>query len=92
MVLFMRTLEDEAPEGEVTAYDRRNLGVYADLLHAKRIGTAWEDVAVEILGFEPGFDRDGAWRCWETHLARANWIVGEGLPEAIAAFGAMSPV
>jgi hypothetical protein len=83
----MRTVQDVAPDGEVGAYDRRNLLTYAELIDADECGMSWERGAVEILGFEPGFDLDLAQRCWESHVARARWIVGDGLASAVEAFG-----
>lgn len=86
----MRTLQDIAPTGEPRDYDRSNLLTYAELIDADDCGMSWERGAVEILGFEPGFDLDLAQRCWETHVARARWIVGDGLASAVEAFGQIS--
>lgn len=83
----MRTLLDVAPEGEVSAYDRRNLVTYAELLDAADAGVDWASGAVSILGFDPDCDPETTRRCWETHLVRARWIVGDGLASALEAFG-----
>ena len=83
----MRTLLDIAPTGAASDYDRRNLFTYAELIDADDCGMGWKRGAVEILGFEPGFDLELAQRCWESHVARARWIVGEGLASAVEAFG-----
>ena len=83
----MQTLWDIAPTGDVSDYDRRNLLIYAALIDADDAGMDWARGAAEILGFEPGFDRVLARGCWQTHLARARWIIGEGLASAVVAFG-----
>lgn len=84
----MRKLLNHAPCGEVSAYDRDHLLVYAELLDANASGMGWIEGASLILGIDPSADREAARLCWESHLARARWIVGAGLGEAIVAFGA----
>ncbi len=72
-------VHDQAPgEGAVTAYDAHHFLTYARLLDAEAAGTDWREGAAIIL------DRDverypvAARRCWDSHVARANWIVREG--------------
>jgi hypothetical protein len=86
----MGKLREFAPEGEISAYDQRNLLIYAELLDAEASELSWETGVVAILGFVVPFDREVAQRCWDTHLARARWIVGEGFAGAIDAFGPRS--
>lgn len=84
------TLHSLAPAGEdVLDYDRRNLLTYAELLDAADAGIGWETGSLDILGVDPIADADRARRCWDSHLARARWIVGEGLGAAIEAFGTL---
>lgn len=84
----MITLECVAPvSDDVVDYDRRNLLIYAELLDADDAGLGWREGALDILGIDPVEDPEGARRCWDSHLARARWIVGKGLPLAILAFG-----
>lgn len=79
-------LLDAAPTGDtVTAYDRERLAQYAALLEAADTGQAWRDAASIILGLD--VSDAGAEACWRSHLERARWIVGEGLGQAIEAFG-----
>lgn len=87
----MRTLLDPvAPYAtEILDYDRYNLLVYAELLDADADGVGWEAGAVTVLGLDASSDT--AKLCWDSHLARARWIVNEGLGAAIAAFGKRSP-
>lgn len=83
-------LQSVAPSGEaVLDYDRRNLLTYAELLDAADAGIGWEAGSLDILGIDPVADADRAWRCWDSHLERARWIVGDGLGAAIEAFGTL---
>lgn len=78
-------LKSAAPQGPVTEYDRHQLALYAALLDAEAAGTNWRETAIELMRLDP--DRAGALLCWQSHLDRARWIVGEGLSEAVATFG-----
>lgn len=81
-------LSTVAPSSEmVLDYDRRHLLTYAELLDAETAGIGWQAGSLAILGIDPATDPERARLCWESHLARARWIVGEGLAHAIAAFG-----
>ncbi|MGN6356057.1 MAG: hypothetical protein ACTHLU_01075 [Novosphingobium sp.] len=80
-------LQEVAPSGQVTLYDRQNLAIYADLLDADDAGIGWAEGVKSILGLDASDDGETARRCWESHLARARWIVGEGLGPALLAFG-----
>lgn len=83
-------LQALAPAGEdVLDYDRRNLLTYAELLDAADAGLDWREGSLDILGIDPVADADRARCCWDSHLARARWIVGEGLGAAIEAFGTL---
>lgn len=74
-----------APDGELTDYDLRNLAAFAALLDAAKAGEDWREAASTILGLDVSDARAEA--CWRSHLERARWIVGEGLGQAIEAFG-----
>ena len=80
-------IDDMAPSGGATSYDRCHLMIYAALLDADETGLGWAESATRILGRDVASDREGARLCWESHLARARWIVGEGLASAVEAFG-----
>jgi hypothetical protein len=80
-------LECEAPHGDVVLYDRRHLLIYAELLDADDAGLSWHDGAFGILGIDPIEHPDLAHSAWVSHLARARWIVGDGLQAATEAFG-----
>jgi hypothetical protein len=83
----MPILETIAPSGGATDYDRSHLMTYAELLDAEARGVTWQQGASTILGFDPRADAEAARLCWDSHLARARWIVGEGLASAVEAFG-----
>lgn len=83
-------LEPIAPFGDtVVDYDRRHLLTYAELLDADDAGIGWQAAALDILGIDPCAEPGRAQRCWDSHLARARWIVGDGLGAAIEAFGTL---
>ena len=79
-------LLNEAPTGQVSDYDRMHLAVYAELLDADATGVGWVEGASTLLQMAKDTPGDIARRCWESHLHRARWILGEGLAEAIVAF------
>jgi hypothetical protein len=79
-------LRNVAPSGQLTGYDRQNLPVYAELLDANAAGMGWAEGARLILDLDVAVDSENARKCWESHLARARWIVGEGLGSALQAF------
>lgn len=70
---------DVAPTVEaVTPYDEAHFVAYLRVLDAADEGADWRDVAEIVLGRDPSRDRAGAWRCYETHLARAQWFTHTG--------------
>jgi hypothetical protein len=73
----------------VLDYDRRHLLTYAELLDAAAAGLGWESGSLAILGVDPTDDPEFARCCWDSHLARARWITGDGLAGAIEAFGTL---
>lgn len=79
-------LQNVAPEGPVSSYDRRNLSVYAQLLDAEDSGLDWRSCAEEILGRDPLGDAAATLACWQSHVKRARWIVGGGLAGAVEYF------
>ena len=82
----MSMIEALAPSGdEVVDYDRRNLALYAALLEAADAGRDWRAAASDLMRLD-ATDPD-AEACWRSHLERARWIVGDGMANAVAAFG-----
>ncbi|WP_142847983.1 DNA -binding domain-containing protein [Telmatospirillum sp. J64-1] len=81
---------DEAPTGNnITPYDEQHYVTYLRLLDAKAEGTDWKEVARIVLHRDPVDDEARTLRCWESHLARAQWLSREGyrriLEQAVAA-------
>ncbi len=80
-------IERDAPSGDVVLYDRRHMMTYAELLDADDAGICWRTGSLAILGIDPDADPDFARCAWVSHLARARWIVGDGLQATTKAFG-----
>lgn len=82
-------VEDEAPDGPViTAYDEQHYVTYLRLLDANRDGADWREVARIVLRRDPVAEETRSRHCWETHLARAQWLSKAGyrriLEQAVA--------
>ena len=71
--------DDEPPQtARVSAYDERHLVTYIRLLEAERQGASWQEVAQIIFGIDPVSEAVRAKRMYDTHLARAHWMVASG--------------
>lgn len=73
----------------ILPYDRANILTYArvlDVAEGRDIidGRDWREASIIILGCDPDKDEPAARRCWDAHVARARWIIGEGLPLFLA--------
>lgn len=82
-------VEDEAPGGSsISAYDEEHYVTYLRLLDACRDGADWREVARIVLHRDPVADEARSRRCWESHLARAQWLSSAGyrqiLEQAVA--------
>jgi len=82
-------VEDEAPSGlDITAYDEQHYVTYLRLLDASRDGADWQEVARIVLHRDPIAEEARSRHCWESHLARAQWLSGSGyrriLEQAVA--------
>lgn len=80
-------LRNEAPSGQISEYDRQHLSIYAELLDAEANNMDWVEGVKTVLRLNAEIPPADARQCWESHLARARWIVGEGLGAAITVFG-----
>ena len=83
-------VDDEAPAGDaITTYDERHYVTYLRLLDAKADGADWKEAARIVLHRDPVDDEARTRRCWESHLARAEWLSRAGyrriLEQAVAA-------
>ena len=72
-------VDDEAPTGDtITVYDERHFVTYLRLLDGKAEGADWKEVARIVLHRDPGGEEFRTYRCWQSHLERAQWLSREG--------------
>lgn len=72
-------VEDEAPIcPDITVYDEKHFVTYLRLLDAQTDGADWTEVARIVLHRDPVAEEARSRRCWETHLARAQWMTSQG--------------
>jgi hypothetical protein len=72
-------IADIAPtDAHVTDYDQAHLALFIRLLDAASAGASWRDVAETLLGIDPEHEPERAKRAYETHLARARWMMDQG--------------
>ena len=72
-------VEDEAPTGsDITIYDEEHFVTYLRLLDADKEGADWAEVARIVLHRDPVADEARSRLCWESHLARAQWLSSAG--------------
>jgi len=66
---------DEAPSGPaITTYDEQHYVTYMRLLDASRDKADWTEAARIVLHRDPVTEEARTRRCWESHLARAQWL------------------
>jgi hypothetical protein len=79
---------DRAPSAGVpTPYDYEHLITYLRVLDADADGADWTEVARIVLHINPSRERERAWHCWESHLARAKWMTEHGYRHLIREAG-----
>jgi hypothetical protein len=72
-------LADEAPGADTLSdYDEEHLITYRGLLDAEREGAEWDEAALLVLSIDPIREPARARRVWESHLARAKWLLEHG--------------
>ncbi|WP_312808459.1 DNA -binding domain-containing protein [Agrobacterium cavarae] len=72
-------VEDLAPEEpDVTLYDEAHFVTYLRLLDAETDGADWTEVARIVLRRDPLAETARTRICWESHLARAQWMTKIG--------------
>ena len=70
---------DLAPTGPtLTTYDEEHVVTYIRILDADREGADWREVSRIVLHIDPEQEPDRARRAFDSHLARAKWVVREG--------------
>ncbi|MDA9537732.1 hypothetical protein ACM41_16475 [Bradyrhizobium sp. CCBAU 21362] len=63
---------------ELTSYDKEHAVTYMRLLDAAADKADWREIARIVLGLDPTVAPDRARRTFESHLARAKWLAGQG--------------
>jgi hypothetical protein len=72
-------VDDEAPDSpDITVYDEAHFVTYLRLLDAERDGAHWTEVARIVLHRDPVCEELRTRRCFESHLARAQWMTKRG--------------
>ncbi len=72
-------VDDLAPTGpEITIYDEAHFVTYMRLLDAEADKADWTEVACIVLHRDPIAETDRTRACWESHLARAQWMTKTG--------------
>lgn len=72
-------VDDLAPtEPEITIYDERHFITYLRLLDAETDEADWREVARIVLHRDPATEADRTRNCWESYLARAQWMTRTG--------------
>jgi hypothetical protein len=72
-------VSDLAPSDRIlTAYDEQHLITYLRLLDAEADGADWREVAKIVLHIDAAREHDRARKAWQTHLARAHWMIETG--------------
>jgi hypothetical protein len=72
-------IANEVPEGEaLTPYDEQHLVTYLRLLDAEAEGADCREVARIVLKLDPRSEPERAYRMWQYHLARAQWMIEHG--------------
>jgi hypothetical protein len=73
------SVADQAPTaGTLTSYDEQHLVTYMELLDAEADGADWDEAALLVLRIDPIGEPLRARQAWESHLARAKWILEHG--------------
>lgn len=85
-------VDDIAPTGdEITDYDERRFVTYLRLLDAKAENADWKEVARIVLHRDPVAEELRSYRCWHSHLERAQWLSRVGYKRMLEQAGANNP-
>ncbi|MDO5703793.1 MAG: DUF2285 domain-containing protein [Paracoccus sp. (in: a-proteobacteria)] len=77
-------VEDEAPVSDkITAYDEQHYVTYLRLLDASAEEADWKEVARIVLRRDPDAEELRTYRCWQSHLARAEWMTRKGYKQML---------
>ena len=77
-------VDDLAPmEPDITLYDEAHFVTYLRLLDAETDGADWTEVARIVLHRDPASEESRTRACWESHLARAQWMTEHGYRDLV---------
>ena len=72
-------VDDEAPNcPDITVYNEVRFVSYLRLLDAARDGAHWTEVFRIVLHRDPSCEEPRTRRCFDSHLARAQWMTKRG--------------
>lgn len=85
-------VDDVAPSGNIiTAYDEQHYVTYLRLLDASRDGANWQEIACIVLHRDSVAEEMRTYRCWQSHLERAQWLSREGYRKILEQAAAADP-
>jgi hypothetical protein len=77
-------IAEQAPtEAAITDYDRAHCSIYLRLIDAANAKAPWPQVARIVLGLDPENDIDRAKSIYDSHFARARWMVENGFRDLL---------
>lgn len=80
----VHTIAEQAPtEAWITDYDREHFGVYLRLIDATNAKAPWREAAKIVLGLDLDGDADRAKAIYDSHIARARWMVENGFRDLL---------
>jgi|SRR5215468_9122502 len=83
--VLVPVVDDQVPSADtLTGYDEKHRVTYSRLLDAEAEGAEWDEAALLVLRIDPIREPVRARRIWESHLARAKWLVEHGYGYLIA--------
>ena len=80
-------LQERAPAGALTDYDREHAALYLRLLDADAAHADWREVAQIVMRLDVDRDVERARLMHATHLARAHWLRDEGYQDLLRSRG-----
>lgn len=79
----IQTAEQAPTEAAITDYDRAHYSIYLRLIDAANAKAPWPQVARIVLGLDPENDIDRAKSIYDSHFARARWMVENGFRDLL---------
>jgi hypothetical protein len=77
--IMIEPFDDIAPSGsELTDYDTRHIKLYLRVHDAHEDDADWTEAVWIIFGIDPNREPDRAGQVYDSHLARARWMIESG--------------